>query len=1355
MKRGTSTRRPLPLVSTRSRNRLAARPGLEPMEERALMASGPLTVVLTELETGQSFTIVDNDANDSSNALTGTIKWSIPTGAVSPFDDFSITGLQITSNRAATPAMPFGQLTQGGTVFRTTSTGGPRSLEVQVFDTGFTNPTVPSALRSSASATFTNSHTGDQATFQSFANTTSSPVVTLVTNPEISPFSASGNAAPTPLSIPSPYDLKDVFRITLGPSDGPGLSSASIQNSGSTTVNGTNSLTIAGTVFSDLNHNNLQDLAGEFGIAGVPVALTGTDSAGNAVSQSTVTAGDGTYSFVVARGSNASGYKITEGIAPGYLHEGQIPGTTGGTPGTRTITTVLPSLTNSFNNNFSEELPAAVTGYVYVDADNNGLRATSGEGTVGATVPITLTGTDVTGASITLHGTADATTGFYSFAGLYAGTYSVAEDAQPAGFLDGQETRGNVAPLPNSVGTDGIPGIVVSAGQTAPDNNFGEVPPVSLSGFIYVDSNNDGTKQGTEAGIPGVTVTVAGIDDLGQTINVPATTLADGSYSVTGLRPGTYTITETQPAAYLDGRDAVGTLGAATILNDQFVGIDATTPGALGMDYNFGELVPSSLSGFVYVDSNNDGTRQGTEAGIPGAIVTLTGANDLGAVTLAMATLADGSYSFGNLRPGTYAVAETQPSGYADGKDTIGTPGGTSGNDVFSAISLGQGVAGQDNNFGEMLPISITGTVYLDTTGNGLSADDVVFSDSTVEVDLYLDNGDGVLGAGDTKVAYQLTPTSTGFFNFTNVAPGTYFVKEVTPTGYVRTAPTPIAYYTVAATTPGTSYDHNDFDNFEIDDCQMVNITYVITGSAGTRTVTDLRGNVNEGDTVTAFFKNGGTSPDTVSLVSYVAPGPTFDAGQAYLQSIYQFVTVTLDPGQSGSATVHVPNSDFQVDFVCGLPIDHFGPAGGSVFYSAQKRLFSADNDGTVAPGTLSGYVYHDADDDGVKDANESGISGVTVKAYNSAGALAGTATTDANGFYKFTNLPADTYELVESQPSAYLDGKDTLGNAGGTAGNDVFTGIALTRVYPGYAAGKNYNFGEVLASSLAGFVYIDSNDNGAKDSGERGLSGVTVKLTGTDDLGQSVSASTTTGADGSYSFPGLRPGSYTLTEVQPGGYATTGNTVGTAGGSLATPRTDAIATIPLKSNVSGAGYNFGELACNGAALGKGMTATIGFWHNNNGQALILSLNGGASSKALGNWLAQSFPNVYAGLAGMTNTQIASYFLTLFNVSGQKTEAQFLAGALAVYSTNSTLAGGNYAAGYGFTVNGSGTGVATYNVGTQLAPYGGPTGTVTILQLIQFVNSKSLAGRLANGNSALLGVINTIFSDINQKGDIK
>src|SRR5205807_4792711 len=133
-----------------------------------------------------------------------------------------------------------------------------------------------------------------------------------------------------------------------------------------------------------------------------------------------------------------------------------------------------------------------------------------------------------------------------------------------------------------------------------------------------------------------------------------------------------------------------------------------------------GELLPAAVKGFVYVDANNDGVKQGAELGISSVIVTLTGTDDLGnAASTTQTTAGDGSYAFLGLRPGTYKIVETQPGAYLDGKDTIGSQGGITANDQFSNVVLAAGVTGKDNNFGELLPAGLKGYVYYDANNNG------------------------------------------------------------------------------------------------------------------------------------------------------------------------------------------------------------------------------------------------------------------------------------------------------------------------------------------------------------------------------------------------------------------------------------------------------------------------------------------------------------------------------------------------------------------------------------------------------------------------------------------------------------
>src|SRR5207244_5561637 len=72
--------------------------------------------------------------------------------------------------------------------------------------------------------------------------------------------------------------------------------------------------------------------------------------------------------------------------------------------------------------------------------------------------------------------------------------------------------------------------------------------------------------------------------------------------------------------------------------------------------------------------------------------------------------------------------------------------------------------------------------------------------------------------------------------------------------------------------------------------------------------------------------------------------------------------------------------------------------------------------------------------------------------------------------------------------------------------------------------------------ASISGVKFVDTNGNGVMDSGETGLAGVTIqaKTPAGDTL------STTTGANGAFSFTGLAAGTYVLSEIVPSGYTRT-----------------------------------------------------------------------------------------------------------------------------------------------------------------------------------------------------------------------
>ncbi|MEO6809398.1 MAG: SdrD B-like domain-containing protein [Isosphaeraceae bacterium] len=242
----------------------------------------------------------------------------------------------------------------------------------------------------------------------------------------------------------------------------------------------------------------------------------------------------------------------------------------------------------------------SVSGYVYLDCpDNSGIRKPSDPGIAGVTV--TLTGTNDLGPITPISMKTDAN-GFYEFPNLRAGTYTVTE-IQPDGYLDGKETRGNVVPIPNSVGTDVIDQIVIGNGVSATNNNFGELTPGAIDGFVYQDTNENGLKDPGEPGIINVTMRLTGNNELGPITPIDVITDANGVYSFTNLRPGSYTITQVTPAMfqfenlppgfYAPGLKTQGNITPIPGSTSQDFISAGLSPCSSLSNYNFGQLLPA------------------------------------------------------------------------------------------------------------------------------------------------------------------------------------------------------------------------------------------------------------------------------------------------------------------------------------------------------------------------------------------------------------------------------------------------------------------------------------------------------------------------------------------------------------------------------------------------------------------------------------------------------------------------------------------------------------------------------------------------------------------------------------------
>jgi hypothetical protein len=175
-------------------------------------------------------------------------------------------------------------------------------------------------------------------------------------------------------------------------------------------------------------------------------------------------------------------------------------------------------------------------------------------------------------------------------------------------------------------------------------------------------------------------------------------------------------------------------------------------------------------------------------------------------------------------------------------------------------------------------------------------------------------------------------------------------------------------------------------------------------------------------------------------------------------------------------------------------------------------------------PGTINGSVFQDTDGDTALEAGEPLLSGRTVyiDADNDGILDAGETSqlTNASGQYSFTVNPG-TYTVRQVVPSGWYQ-TVPLNNGARTA---VVTSGGTTNLFA---------FGSAAYSSISGSVFKDTNGNGIRDGSETGLSSWTIYIDADNDgIKDAGEVSTTSDANGNWSFNNLQTGNYTIRIVQ------------------------------------------------------------------------------------------------------------------------------------------------------------------------------------------------------------------------------
>ena len=728
-----------------------------------------------------------------------------------------------------------------------------------------------------------------------------------------------------------------------------------------------------------------------------------------------------------------------------------------------------------------------LSGKVYYDANDSSSYTDGEEGFKDITVELLRPDGSVVATTTT-----DAD-GNYSFTRLAAGDYTV-KVTKAGAIADLTQTEDPDATKDSTSGT-----VTLNAGNPVQENiNFGYVKKHAISGTVYLDQNRDKAKDGGDIAQSGVTVKLV---DASGAVVATTTTDADGNYSFTGLNDGTYTVQvdKTGPLASTEQTEDPSGNGDS---RSQAITFTRSDPDVTNV--NFGYAEDYTVSGTVYYDKDRSETLNNGEPGFGGVTVNLL--DEAGATVATTTTKADGTYSFAKLPAGKYTV-KVEPSDLLKKLEQTEDPDGTKDHTSGVVQVNHDNPSVQNVNFGYATNYTIKGTIYRDADrSESLEDGEKLYQGVTVDL----------LDASGNVVA-TTTTDAHGAYAFTNLEEGTYKVR-VRKEG-------PIADL-VQTEDPDATKDNTSGDiTLELNDPikENVNFGYISDNSiSGTIYRDDNRSNsLNGGE--------AGYPEQTVQLLD--KDGQVIKTTKTDANGNYSF-----DNLPDGTYSVKVVKDGALTD------LEQTEDPDGAKDSASEPITLDEDNPtkknvnfGYVPDYFIKGTIYRDGNRSGALDAGEKLYEGVTVNLVGADGTVVATTTTDADGTYSFDKLPAGTYTVTVAQDGP-IAGLEQTGDPDATKDNSSEP-ITLNNDNP---STTDVNFGYIADNSLSGTVYRDDSRNGDQDGTEPGYSGVTVQLL---DASGNVVTTTTTDANGTYSFSKLPDGTYSVKVVKDGELADTEQT--------------------------------------------------------------------------------------------------------------------------------------------------------------------------------------------------------------------
>ncbi len=643
----------------------------------------------------------------------------------------------------------------------------------------------------------------------------------------------------------------------------------------------------------------------------------------------------------------------------------------------------------------------------------------------------------------------------------------------------------------------------------------------SIRILVFNDKNNNGEQGPYEEGVAGIRVYVLAEDS--EQVFWAGETNADGEALAEGLAQGRYRI-----RSFVEGDWGYTEPSAHSGLTFSCVGrvaeADATSePMAVkaGEETGCGVAIAKMIfaSGFCWLDADGDGVCREGESRVAGVRITLEGQKN--GLWFETTSLEDGTWRIDRVRPGFYTITAYAPDGMMftryskfGGKNrSIFTAEGVS--KAEKTLDTNDKVSRDDLNIGFMWGSRIVGRCFLDANYNGM-----------------YDEGEQPLAGVKLAIGKQMLDTEfstvrsgeDGTFVINGLRGNTYKIRAVLPedgSDFTRVVSDPLGNHFKAR--PGRR--ENYWENYEVGDGveRVLNVGAIYPGSVSGTVYfdNDFSATLNGKEKVVSGF--------TVSLLD--ENGETVATDKTSVKGVYELTA--LPPGTYSLKVTANPGYAFTRTGEGNVILNRTGGEGYSEPFSLPlgEHLKGLDI-GMILPASVTGTVFADADDNGLMDAGETGMTGTVVKLLEEDETEAFRAEIGENGAFLFDAVMPGRYCLEYELPERAVFAKTAAGGnsiesedgKGRGEWFEIRSGDALTAEL----------CGALTLGRVEGIVFRDPDANGVAGAEEEPLAGAEISLIPQREDLEAVTV--TTAEDGAFLLERLHPDTYTLTVTVPEG---------------------------------------------------------------------------------------------------------------------------------------------------------------------------------------------------------------------------